>query len=70
MYRQRVGKGQACYEKVRDAALDWEFQSSDGSMGLLEVPTSPPTTGSSAPQQYNNTQTIYTDIKIYCKTYR
>jgi uncharacterized protein (UPF0548 family) len=41
--RKRVGRGQACYEKVRDAALDWEFQSADGSMGMLEVPaTCPP----------------------------
>ncbi|KAL3904229.1 MAG: hypothetical protein SGARI_005015, partial [Bacillariaceae sp.] len=41
--RKRVGRGQACYEKVRDAALDWEFESADGSMGMLEVPaTCPP----------------------------
>ncbi len=37
-YRKRVGRGKACYEKVRDAALDWEFQSADGSTGMLPVP--------------------------------
>jgi uncharacterized protein (UPF0548 family) len=40
--RKRVGKGRACYERVRDAALDWEFESSDGTMGLLEVPATSP----------------------------
>jgi uncharacterized protein (UPF0548 family) len=38
-YRQRVGKGRKCYERVRDAALDWEFQTSDGVMGMLEIPS-------------------------------
>ncbi len=37
-YRKRVGRGKACYEKVRDAALDWEFQSADGSTGMVQVP--------------------------------
>eukprot|EP00533_Pseudo-nitzschia_delicatissima_P002448 CAMPEP_0116095012 /NCGR_PEP_ID=MMETSP0327-20121206/9436_1 /TAXON_ID=44447 /ORGANISM="Pseudo-nitzschia delicatissima, Strain B596" /LENGTH=515 /DNA_ID=CAMNT_0003586651 /DNA_START=33 /DNA_END=1580 /DNA_ORIENTATION=- len=41
-YRKRVGRGKACYEKVRDAALDWEFQSADGSTGMMEVPDSNP----------------------------
>lgn len=41
-YRKRVGRGKACYEKVRDAALDWEFQSADGSTGMLQVPDSNP----------------------------
>ncbi|KAL3939825.1 MAG: hypothetical protein SGBAC_005526 [Bacillariaceae sp.] len=39
-YRQRVGKGRKCYERVRDAALDWEFQTNDGGMGMLEIPSS------------------------------
>jgi uncharacterized protein (UPF0548 family) len=42
VYRKRVGKGRACYERVRDAALDWEFESADGVMGLLEVPATCP----------------------------
>lgn len=42
VYRKRVGTGKACYEQVRDAALDWEFQSEDGSMGMMEVPSNPP----------------------------
>ena len=28
-YRRRVGIGKECYEAVRDAALDWEFQNDD-----------------------------------------
>jgi uncharacterized protein (UPF0548 family) len=39
VYRKRVGKGRSCYERVRDAALDWEFEAADRSMGLLEVPS-------------------------------
>jgi len=38
-YRQRVGNGRECYERVRDAALDWEFQTNDGTMGMLEIPS-------------------------------
>jgi len=38
-YRQRVGKGRQCYERVRNAALDWGFQTSDGMMGMLEMPS-------------------------------
>jgi uncharacterized protein (UPF0548 family) len=41
-YRMRVGMGANCYEQVRDALLDWEFHSSDGSMGLVEIPNTPP----------------------------
>mmetsp|Transcript_11634 Transcript_11634/g.21461 ORF Transcript_11634/g.21461 Transcript_11634/m.21461 type:complete len:559 (+) Transcript_11634:30-1706(+) len=50
VYRKRVGRGRACYERVRDAALDWEFQSPDGTMGLLEIPRTPPR-GSKVEQQ-------------------
>jgi uncharacterized protein (UPF0548 family) len=41
-YRRRVGTGVDCYQRVRDAALDWEFTTSgdDGDMGLLSVPSS------------------------------
>jgi uncharacterized protein (UPF0548 family) len=42
VYRKRVGRGKECYQQVRDAALDWEFQSADGSMGMMEVPVSSP----------------------------
>ena len=38
-YRRRVGTGMKCYERVRDAALDWEFQTKDGKLGLLSVPS-------------------------------
>ena len=41
-YRKRVGRGKACYESVRDTALDWEFESADGSTGMLQVPDSDP----------------------------
>lgn len=41
-YRKRVGRGKDCYEKVRDAALDWEFQSADGSTGMMQVPDNHP----------------------------
>jgi len=42
-FRKRVGRGKECYEKVRDAALDWEFQSIDGSTGMMQVPDACPT---------------------------
>lgn len=38
VYRKSVGRGKKCYRRVRDAALDWEFQSADGSMGMMEIP--------------------------------
>jgi uncharacterized protein (UPF0548 family) len=41
-YRKRVGKGRACYDKVRDAALDWEFRSADGTTGMMQVPDARP----------------------------
>lgn len=31
-YRRRVGYGSECYQRVRDAALDWEFHNKDKSM--------------------------------------
>lgn len=37
-YRVKVGTGRECYERVRDAALDWQFQTND--LGLLSVPSS------------------------------
>jgi hypothetical protein len=39
-HRRRVGQGRGCYERVRDAALDWEFQSPDGLLGMLAIPSS------------------------------
>lgn len=48
-YRKRVGKGKSCYEKVRDAALDWEFQSSDGSTGMIQVADNCPSTDDLVP---------------------
>ena len=42
VWRATVGTGRECYEKVRDAALDWEFISADGSMGVMQIPLSPP----------------------------
>jgi uncharacterized protein (UPF0548 family) len=44
-YRKRVGRGRDCYRKVRDAALDWEFQSADGSAGMIQVPDTSPSGG-------------------------
>eukprot|EP00537_Pseudo-nitzschia_pungens_P015395 CAMPEP_0172402220 /NCGR_PEP_ID=MMETSP1061-20121228/53806_1 /TAXON_ID=37318 /ORGANISM="Pseudo-nitzschia pungens, Strain cf. pungens" /LENGTH=418 /DNA_ID=CAMNT_0013136137 /DNA_START=392 /DNA_END=1651 /DNA_ORIENTATION=- len=41
-YRKRVGNGKECYEKVRDAALDWEFQSADGTTGMMQIPEARP----------------------------
>lgn len=41
-YTRKVGKGVHCYKRVRDAALDWEFNAGDDT-GLLSVPS----TGSS-----------------------
>lgn len=35
-YRRRIGEGEPCYDKVRDAALDWEFKS-DEEKGILQV---------------------------------
>lgn len=46
-YRKRVGRGRDCYKKVRDAALDWEFQSADGSMGMMKVPENCPSENNS-----------------------
>ena len=39
-YRQKVGTGVDCYNRVRDAALDWEFRVGD-TMGILPVTTQP-----------------------------
>lgn len=39
-FRRRVGRGAACYQAVRDAALQWEFSSLDNSKGIVAV--SPP----------------------------
>lgn len=44
-YRLEVGEGLGCYERVRDAALKWEFDSGD--KGIQAVPSDPPRTGSS-----------------------
>ena len=39
-YRQRVGTGVDCYNRVRDAALDWEFHVGDD-LGIIPVTTPP-----------------------------
>ncbi|KAG7366742.1 DUF1990 domain containing protein [Nitzschia inconspicua] len=70
VYRKRVGKGRACYERVRDAALDWEFESADGVMGLLEVPaTCPkglqPWNQKQKQQQQNNMPALYRSSSRY-----
>lgn len=37
-YRRRVGQGQACYERVRDAALEWQFSHTQHpTKGILPV---------------------------------
>lgn len=38
---QRVGYGAECYQRVRDAALAWEFQSVQGDQGMLSVQPPP-----------------------------
>jgi uncharacterized protein (UPF0548 family) len=48
VYRKHVGRGMACYQRVRDAALDWNFESDDGAMGILEVPVTCPSNRGSA----------------------
>lgn len=45
-HRRRVGRGWECYDKVRNAALDWEFNANED-MGLLLVPSSPSATRNS-----------------------
>lgn len=37
-FRKKVGNGLECYQRVRDAALDWEFHATDD-MGLALVPS-------------------------------
>lgn len=49
-HRRRVGRGWECYDKVRNAALDWEFKANED-MGLLLVPTPPTTTDTNQRQQ-------------------
>jgi hypothetical protein len=39
-YRRQVGRGRDCYERVRNAALDWDFQTQDGLQGLMSIPSS------------------------------
>jgi len=36
-FRRRVGRGLACYQRVRDAALQWEFSSPAADKGMLQV---------------------------------
>jgi len=54
-YRKRVGRGRGCYEKVRDAALDWEFQSADGSTGMMQVPDACPNSDNNYTLQSSST---------------
>jgi uncharacterized protein (UPF0548 family) len=36
-YRSRVGRGSECYQRVRDAALQWEFSSPGQDKGMMQV---------------------------------
>jgi uncharacterized protein (UPF0548 family) len=54
VYRKRVGRGKDCYQRVRDAALDWEFWTDDGSLGILEVPATSPREGGPIWGQYQS----------------
>jgi uncharacterized protein (UPF0548 family) len=45
-YRRRVGRGSACYQRVRDAALQWEFSSPEKDKGMLQVTPSAATVAS------------------------
>jgi uncharacterized protein (UPF0548 family) len=44
-YRRQVGTGAACYQRVKNAALDWEFGDED--LGMINVPAT--STSSSSP---------------------
>jgi len=40
--RRRVGRGWDCYQRVRDAALNWEFQSKKDGIRVVEPPSVAP----------------------------
>lgn len=46
-YRRRVGTGAACYQRVKDAALDWEFGDED--LGMINVPATTSISSTSSP---------------------
>ena len=53
-FRQRVGKGQDCYEQCRDAALAWEFQGVG--QGMVRVEDSRPERKSCSAIHVHNNQ--------------
>ena len=53
-FRQRVGKGQDCYEQCRDAALAWEFQGVG--QGMVRVEDSRPERKSGSASHAHNNQ--------------
>jgi uncharacterized protein (UPF0548 family) len=44
-YRRRVGTGDDCYQRVKNAALDWEFGDED--LGMINVPATAATSATS-----------------------
>jgi uncharacterized protein (UPF0548 family) len=63
-YRRRVGRGSACYQRVRDAALQWEFSSPEQDKGMLQVTPSQPTISSKQNEQHRRNRRGYTVLPI------
>lgn len=65
-YRRRVGQGAACYQRVRDAALQWEFSSPQQDKGMLQVTPSAASVSSEHNQQHrrNRDRRGYTVLPI------
>jgi uncharacterized protein (UPF0548 family) len=63
-YRRRVGRGSACYQRVRDAALQWEFSSPEQDKGMLQVTPPQPTISSKQNEQHRRNRRGYTVLPI------
>ena len=51
---RRVGTGWDCYQQVRDAVLDWNFQDSKQTMGMIPIPETKSTTQQQGQQSSTN----------------
>jgi uncharacterized protein (UPF0548 family) len=63
-YRRRVGRGSACYQRVRDAALQWEFSSPEQDKGMLQVTPSTESITSNHNQQNRRNRRGYTVLPL------
>jgi uncharacterized protein (UPF0548 family) len=63
-YRRRVGRGSACYQRVRDAALQWEFSSPDQDKGMLQVTPPQLTISSKQNEQHRRNRRGYTVLPL------